>query len=100
MSEISLSRREHAVKNSRLPWKFHSVKKFIIAVKIFHAVKIFSHREINNHAVKVFHPVKNVQVLAVKKCHAVKKVTVSGENPLPQSIVNILLVFSMQISEI
>ena len=94
MSEISLSRREHAVKNSRLPWKFHSVKKFIIAVKIFHAVKIFSHREINNHAVK------NVQVEAVKKCHAVRKVTVSGENPLPQSIVNILLVFSMQISEI
>ena len=35
----------HAVKNSRLPWKFHAVKKFIIAVKIFHAVKIFSHRE-------------------------------------------------------
>ena len=52
------------------------------------------------HAVKVFHAVKNVQVLAVKKCHAVKKVTVSGENPLMQSIVNILLVFPMQISEI
>ena len=49
------------------------------------------------HAVKVFHAVKNVQVLAVKKCHAVKKVTVSGENPLMQSIVNILLVFPMQI---
>ena len=38
----------HAVKNSRLPWKFHAVKKFIIGVKIFHAVKIFSHCEINS----------------------------------------------------
>ena len=35
----------HAIKNSRLLWKFHTVKKFIIAMKIFHAVKIFSHRE-------------------------------------------------------
>lgn len=35
----------HAVNT---PWKFHAVKKFIIAVKIFHAVKIFSHQEINS----------------------------------------------------
>ena len=52
------------------------------------------------HAVKVFHAVKNVQVLAVKTCHAVKKVTVPGENPLMQSIVNTLLVFPMKISKI
>ena len=52
------------------------------------------------HTVKYFHGVKNVQVLAVKKCHAIKKVTVSGKNPLMQSIVNILLVFPMQISGI
>lgn len=78
---------------SRLPCTFHAVEKFIIAVKFSVTVKLI-------HAVKVFHAVKNVQVLAVKKCHAVKKVTVSGENPLMQSIVNILLVFPMKISKI
>ena len=62
-------------------------EKFSVTVKLIHAVK-------------VFHAVKNAQVLAVKKCHTVKKVTVSAENPLMQSIVNILLVFPMKISKI
>ena len=47
VSEISLSRREHPVKKLfTATVKISRSEKFIITVKIFHAVNNFSHREI------------------------------------------------------
>ena len=71
------------------------MKKFIIAVKIFHAVNNFSHHEIKFHAVKIFHP--------VKKLLSLEKICSYRGNILLFHFIKInhsLIIPTMQISEI
>jgi len=69
VSEISVTQSEQAVKKWWPRWKFHAVKKLIIAMKIFHTVKIFQSPWNLIHAVKIFHPMKTLLSLWRKSVH-------------------------------
>ena len=75
----------HAVNT---PWKFHAVKKFIIAVKIF------SHREINSRREKCA-SISCEKMSRHEKGHCIWRKSTHAEYRK-----HILLLFPMQISEI